>query len=129
MLGRGDAAQEQHREEACSPAADDIRLQPVTHASYRLGWQPQLLPRPKEYSRLGLADHHWAYACGHLQGSQNRAVAGDFPFWGSTPEGGYLKLRVEEPRFVGLDQGVMLPGEPSGLLEESEQAKPAQEIV
>jgi len=54
---------------------------------------------------------------------------GYFPFWCSTPEGGYLKLRVEEPRFVGLDQGVMLPGEPSGLLEESEQAKPAQEIV
>ena len=54
---------------------------------------------------------------------------GYFTFWCDTPEGGYLKLRIEEPQFVGLDQGVRLPGEPSGLLEESEQAKPAQEIV
>ena len=52
---------------------------------------------------------------------------GYFPFWCPTPEGGYLRLRVEEPQFVGLDQGVKLPGEPSGLLEEPEQAKPAQE--
>jgi hypothetical protein len=52
---------------------------------------------------------------------------GYFPFWCDTPDGGYLKIRVEEPRFVGLDQGVMFPGEPSGLLGEPEQASPAQE--
>jgi len=51
---------------------------------------------------------------------------GFFPFWCDAPDGSYLKLRVEEPQFVGLDQGVMLPGEPSGLLD-SEQEEPAQE--
>jgi len=50
-----------------------------------------------------------------------------YPWWCNTPEGGYLKIRVEEPQFVGLDQGVMLPGEPSGLLEESKEEESPQE--
>jgi len=49
-----------------------------------------------------------------------------FPFWCDAPDGSYLKLRVEEPVFIGLDQGVMLPGEPSGLIE-PEQTELAQE--
>jgi hypothetical protein len=51
---------------------------------------------------------------------------GYFPFWCETPEGGYLKIRVEEPRFVGLDQGVRLPGEPSGLLDPQEPEEQPQ---
>jgi hypothetical protein len=50
-----------------------------------------------------------------------------FPFWCDAPDGKYLKIRIEEPRFIGLDQGVMFPGEPSGLLDEPEQGLPAQE--
>ena len=52
---------------------------------------------------------------------------GYYTLWCDTPEGGYLKLRVEEPRFVGLDQGVMFPGEPSGLLDPEPQEKEALE--
>jgi len=51
---------------------------------------------------------------------------GYFPFWCVVPDGGYLKIRIEEPQFVGLDQGVMLPGEPSGLIP-PEQEEPTQE--
>jgi len=49
-----------------------------------------------------------------------------YPFWCDTPDGSYLRLRIEEPQFMGLDQGVMLPGEPSGLIDPPEQSEPAQ---
>jgi len=61
-----------------------------------------------------------------------------FPFWCVAPDGSYFKIRVVEPQFIGLDQGVMLPGEPSGLLDpdkehpevEAEESKhPEVEVI